>query len=869
MQEELKVKISADIGDLKDNIGKGKKEVEDFGDTTDAASKEAQQAFDNIKNTTKTAMTAVGVAVAAGAAALVGLAESTREYRTAQGKLTTAFETAGISADTAKMVYEELNGVLGDSDVAVEAAGHLAKLTKNEKDLEKWTDICTGVFATFGDSLPIEGLTEAANETAKVGKLTGSLADALNWAGKSEDEFQAELDKCTDEQERQALITKTLNGLYSTAAKKYKETNKEVIASNKAGEKWNATLAKMGGYVEPVVTEVKEMGTALLKNLEEPIKDVTSWISDKFIPAITSAINWIADNQAIVVAAGVAIATTIIGVKVAAYEAKLATEGLTIATVAQKVAQEALNFVMNLNPYVLVLTALVALTAGLVAYAACIDTTIPVVNALTEEEKALVENSSKAAESFREQKAAIEESAGTVQSQSEYSKGLAEELFKLADASGKVKKEDEARAKFILNELNEAYGTEYTMIDGVIQQYGSLKDKIYEVINAKTAQSMLELHNEAYVEAIDKEDDALAALNLAYKDLEAAEGEYSTKKDEITKKIEELEEKKKKALEGGSQFAGTSIDTNIANLKRELSAYEKNVSDKKAVYDGAAADYAGYTNTINNYQSAQTAALQGNYEEAIDILAKKGKGFGEFSDVVDTETQKVLDTLYQEAIKTGIEAERIKSNFKKGVKGYTKEMVEESAKAHKDAMDKWNKTYDEAYGIGGDMGDGLKEGLLNKKSSLLSRATSLIADIWSAMRKEADSHSPSRKTMQLGSDMGAGLEIGMDNSTDDVVKTAKNMIDKTILPIETSIKDIGDFESSFNSIGGSTFSSSNINSSIDNLGWLDTLADKLTAKQGGSKPIYLMVDKRVLAEVSAEGINDITNLTGSIPLVIA
>lgn len=107
------------------------------------------------------------------------------------GKLETAFTTSGHSATTAKDTYNTLNSVLGDSDVAVEAANHLAKLTDNQKDLNTWTDICTGVFATFGDSLPIEGLTEAANETAKTGQLTGVLADALNWAGVNEDEFQA------------------------------------------------------------------------------------------------------------------------------------------------------------------------------------------------------------------------------------------------------------------------------------------------------------------------------------------------------------------------------------------------------------------------------------------------------------------------------------------------------------------------------------------------------------------------------------------------------------------------------------------------------------------------------------------------------
>lgn len=104
----------------------------------------------------------IGAAVGAAGAGLAAVAESTREYRTEQGKLQAAFETAGFSAAEAEKTYRALNGVLGDSGQAVEAANHLAQLTTNEQELADWTNIATGVFATFGDSLPIEGLTEAA-----------------------------------------------------------------------------------------------------------------------------------------------------------------------------------------------------------------------------------------------------------------------------------------------------------------------------------------------------------------------------------------------------------------------------------------------------------------------------------------------------------------------------------------------------------------------------------------------------------------------------------------------------------------------------------------------------------------------------------
>ena len=113
------------------------------------------------KTAGKFALGVAGAAAAAGAA-IIGVTESTREYRTEQGKLQAAFQTQNFSAKEARKTYTALNGILGDSGQAVEAANHLAQLAEDEKDLAKWTDICTGVYATFGDSLPIENLTEAA-----------------------------------------------------------------------------------------------------------------------------------------------------------------------------------------------------------------------------------------------------------------------------------------------------------------------------------------------------------------------------------------------------------------------------------------------------------------------------------------------------------------------------------------------------------------------------------------------------------------------------------------------------------------------------------------------------------------------------------
>ena len=264
-----------------DEAKKAAKKVDDFADAADKAEKSGEGMGKTLASAAKAGLAAIGAAAGAAITGLVAAAESSREYRTEMGKLNTAFTQNGHSSEVATQTYQALQGVLGETDQAVEAANHLAKLTDNEEDLAKWSgDILPGVFATFGASLPIEGLTEAANETAKTGALTGSLADALNWAGVSEDEFQEKLDKCNTEQERQALITETLTGLYGEASKAYKEQNAEVIRANQANEAWMASMAGVGGAIEPIITDVKMLGASMMDELVPYVQDLAGAFRD-------------------------------------------------------------------------------------------------------------------------------------------------------------------------------------------------------------------------------------------------------------------------------------------------------------------------------------------------------------------------------------------------------------------------------------------------------------------------------------------------------------------------------------------------------------------------------------------------------------
>lgn len=356
MTEELKIKITAELKNLKENLKEGKTSIKDFVEKNKDKVKEFNDEFQKVGDIAKKGLGIAAGAAAAGATALLALGAATKEQRENQAKLNTAFENAGSTASVAKGVYEGLFRVLGEDDVATEAANHLAKLTTNQSELSEWTTICQGVFATFGDSLPIEGLTEAANETAKVGQLTGSLADALNWAGVNEEEFQAKLDACNTEAEREALIRNTLTGLYTDAATLYEENAAGVLSQNEAQMKLNENMAKIGEMMAPINAMLSEFGAEILAVILPQLSEFIQNYAPKIKEALTelatkigNVMKWLIDNWDLVSTIG----AIILGVAAA----------LTVFSTAMTVV----NFVMNASKVTWIVLGIVAAITALVA----------------------------------------------------------------------------------------------------------------------------------------------------------------------------------------------------------------------------------------------------------------------------------------------------------------------------------------------------------------------------------------------------------------------------------------------------------------------------------------------------------------------
>lgn len=307
------------------------------------------------------------------------LMENTRETRIELGKVETAFTTNGFSAEAAKKVYKDFYGILGDTGQATEAVNHLAKLTRNEEELATWTNICTGIYGTFGASLPIEGLTEAANETAKVAKVTGPLADALNWSTLSaegwakvlgdgsaaqqafnkgieeglpvEDAFNEALAATSSEQDRQTLIMNTLNSMYDDASQKYKTVNGDIIESNKAQADLNDTMATVAEKIAPITTAIANGFAKILEKAlelvgEDNIEQWASNLADAFegfindtLPKLEAGFKWVSDNKDFIVGAIGSVVAALVAMKAYQFGKDIAEMGTSAVNAGKKIAE--------------------------------------------------------------------------------------------------------------------------------------------------------------------------------------------------------------------------------------------------------------------------------------------------------------------------------------------------------------------------------------------------------------------------------------------------------------------------------------------------------------------------------------------------
>lgn len=279
------------------------KTVKDAGSEGSAGLGQLQQAFGQLGEAAKSGdingmVTAlgslkgalIGGAAIAGAKALadgiINITESTKEYRTILGTLETSSKQAGYTQQQTTEIYKKFQAVLGDTQKAATTTANLQALGLSQENLRIITEETIGAWATYGDSIPIDGLAESINETVQAGKVTGVFADALNWAGTSEDDFNDRLAACATTADRANLVMSQLasQGLQATG-QAWVENNQDIVAANTAQEAMNESMAQLGEALQPAASFLLEYGSALVDAATmgvNALSDLVTWFDNLF-----------------------------------------------------------------------------------------------------------------------------------------------------------------------------------------------------------------------------------------------------------------------------------------------------------------------------------------------------------------------------------------------------------------------------------------------------------------------------------------------------------------------------------------------------------------------------------------------------------
>lgn len=318
------------VDDVADSIGDAAKEAQgvDFGDVLGAGA---------IVEGAKSIIDSIGQVIA-----------ETSEYRRIMASLDTSSAQAGYTADETSEAYRRLYGALGDEQSAATALANLQALNLNQDELMEMLDLATGAWARYGDSIPIDSLSESINETIRTGTVTGTFADVLNWGARegetfgvmlkenteanqewndavndavtAEDFFNLALQDAGSQTERANLLMQAMadQGLAATADAWY-QNNQDILEANDAQLTFTENAAQLAERVAPAVNAVKTG----FNDLFAAALQATEGIDFQAIAdGITGAFQFLTENKDVIVGD-----LAIIGAGIAALKlAKFATD---------------------------------------------------------------------------------------------------------------------------------------------------------------------------------------------------------------------------------------------------------------------------------------------------------------------------------------------------------------------------------------------------------------------------------------------------------------------------------------------------------------------------------------------------------------
>lgn len=692
------------------------------------------------------------------------LGYSVEDVSVAIGLMANSGIKASQAGTTLRAILSRLAKPTGEVEDAMAALN--VSLVDSSGNTKSFNTVMTELRKAFSSLTRVQK-TQYAAQIAGKEAMSGMLA-IVNATDSDFEKLTAAINNCNGATEEMA--NRNLDNLKG-----------QLVLTASAAE--GVAIAVYNGIKEPLTEAVKE-GSAQLSKLSKSIKNgelksalenmgktLSELVSTVItfaanaIPKLISAVGFLGNNFKTLAAAAIGATVAIKGFQVGAAISPIVTKAITVIkgmnsalgasnalTIMAAKAQAALNAVWATNPVGVVVAALAALAATIAVVVQHQKNQKDATDLAIEAANTRLSQIKEETEAYNELKQSQIEQADSELAEVANTQVLVMELERLVGVNGEVAEENRSRVDFILNELNNAYNTEYEMIDGVIQQYQNMQAEIDNLIEKRKAEILQNAALPLYEKAVTDE------LNQRMK---AAE--------DLTK-VEEQRAKVNKLLAENAIDETTSVADAIAKskylqseeFKKEeqlLADLEKNYADSMKNIKSTLADKVAY-------ETATQQISEGNYQQAINTLNTYNSGFTKAMAEAEGNTKKqkqiVTDEFntVQKALTTYLD------NCEKGVEAFNDNTVLQLVGQAK-------TVYDKGKEIGVNVGEGMLEGINGQKIPLTQDMTELCNAVIAAARATFDTHSPSKEFEKIGEYNIEGLIKGTTKQEKAAIKAYK------------------------------------------------------------------------------------------------
>lgn len=397
--------------------------------------------------------------------------------------------------------------------------------------------------------------------------------------------------------------------------------------------------------------------------------------------------------------------------------------------------------------------------------------------------------------------------AGAVSAEAEHERSLFTELQNITDENGKVKAGYEERAAFIVGELSDALGTEISMTGDQIANYKELCDNIDQLILKKQANALLSASDAAYADAITNQTKATteyyqAKQHVADKTWELLKAQQAEA--EATDNIRQLLQESTEKGIAPNEYALRELAQQQYEAAEKAKGYEEALSGLKDTLSQAETAYAGYNNTISTYKGLSSAIISNDQQKIADAVLMAANSFQTAENSTKESLERQVQNFqqqYQElqaAVDSGAPkmVQSQADNMKRLVELSKEELDKLPGAAEKPMLETVNvleakkaQLGNAGKGLGGDFGSGYAGGIFNSAGEVGKAVDAVGKTSIDELKTSIDSHSPSKKTHEIGNDYTGGYAKGIGDGSNQVLSAVDKVADDSIKALSGALKD--------------------------------------------------------------------------------